>query len=241
MSEMQPRYEPHGVEERWQQTWEAEGLYNADPDPSRDAVRRRAPAAQRHRRAAHGPRAPARDRRHGHPHEADAGLQHALPARLRPRGHLDAERRRERARQRGHVAPGARPRGVRRARVGVAARVRRQDPGPVPPHGRVARLPPHALHDGRRVHPRRDALLRASLPARLDLPREPDHQLVPVITRRRSPTSSSSTSTSTTRCRRFAIRSRTATGTSRSRRCGRRRSPPTSRSPCIPTTSGTSI
>jgi valyl-tRNA synthetase len=36
MSEqMQPRYDPDGVEERWQQTWEAEGLYNADPDPSR--------------------------------------------------------------------------------------------------------------------------------------------------------------------------------------------------------------
>jgi valyl-tRNA synthetase len=32
---MQPRYEPHGVEERWQRTWEEEGLYNADPDPSR--------------------------------------------------------------------------------------------------------------------------------------------------------------------------------------------------------------
>jgi valyl-tRNA synthetase len=34
-SELQPRYDPHGVEERWQETWEAEGLYNADPDPSR--------------------------------------------------------------------------------------------------------------------------------------------------------------------------------------------------------------
>jgi valyl-tRNA synthetase len=33
---MEPRYEPHGVEERWQQTWEAEGLYNADVDPSRE-------------------------------------------------------------------------------------------------------------------------------------------------------------------------------------------------------------
>jgi len=32
---MEPRYDPHGVEERWQETWEAEGLYNADPDPSR--------------------------------------------------------------------------------------------------------------------------------------------------------------------------------------------------------------
>src|SRR6266700_7972839 len=35
MSEMAPRYDPSGVEERWQQIWEAEGLYNADPDPSR--------------------------------------------------------------------------------------------------------------------------------------------------------------------------------------------------------------
>src|SRR3954453_14023136 len=33
--EMQTRYEPAGVEERWQQAWEAEGLYAADPDPSR--------------------------------------------------------------------------------------------------------------------------------------------------------------------------------------------------------------
>ncbi len=28
-------YRPDGVEERWQETWEAEGLYNADPDPSK--------------------------------------------------------------------------------------------------------------------------------------------------------------------------------------------------------------
>src|SRR3989442_6185904 len=35
--EMATRYEPAGVEERWQKTWEAEGLYNADPDPSRES------------------------------------------------------------------------------------------------------------------------------------------------------------------------------------------------------------
>jgi len=28
---MEPRYEPKGVEERWQRTWEDEGLYSADP------------------------------------------------------------------------------------------------------------------------------------------------------------------------------------------------------------------
>jgi valyl-tRNA synthetase len=32
---MQPRYDPTGVEERWQRTWEDEGLYAADPDPAR--------------------------------------------------------------------------------------------------------------------------------------------------------------------------------------------------------------
>jgi valyl-tRNA synthetase len=35
MSEMAPRYEPHGVEERWQRTWEEEDLYNAEVDTSR--------------------------------------------------------------------------------------------------------------------------------------------------------------------------------------------------------------
>lgn len=34
---MDPLYRPHGVEERWQRLWEEEGLYNADPDPSREA------------------------------------------------------------------------------------------------------------------------------------------------------------------------------------------------------------
>ncbi|MBA2536334.1 MAG: valine--tRNA ligase, partial [Actinobacteria bacterium] len=34
---MEPLYKPDGVEERWQRIWEEEGLYNADPDPSRPA------------------------------------------------------------------------------------------------------------------------------------------------------------------------------------------------------------
>jgi valyl-tRNA synthetase len=32
---MEPLYKPQGVEERWQETWESEGLYNADVDESR--------------------------------------------------------------------------------------------------------------------------------------------------------------------------------------------------------------
>jgi valyl-tRNA synthetase len=34
---MEPLYRPEGVEERWQRTWEEEGHYAADPDPSQEA------------------------------------------------------------------------------------------------------------------------------------------------------------------------------------------------------------
>ena len=33
---MEPLYRPDGVEERWQETWEAEGLYAAGAGPRRD-------------------------------------------------------------------------------------------------------------------------------------------------------------------------------------------------------------
>jgi valyl-tRNA synthetase len=34
---MEPLYQPHGVEERWQETWEQERLYHADPDEPGEA------------------------------------------------------------------------------------------------------------------------------------------------------------------------------------------------------------
>ena len=34
---MEPLYTPQGVEERWQRTWEEEGLYRADPESSRES------------------------------------------------------------------------------------------------------------------------------------------------------------------------------------------------------------
>src|SRR5216110_1693253 len=33
---LEPRYNPHGVEERWQRTWEEEGLYRAGAGKRRD-------------------------------------------------------------------------------------------------------------------------------------------------------------------------------------------------------------
>jgi valyl-tRNA synthetase len=34
---MEPLYKPQGVEERWQRTWEEEGLFNTEPDPGRES------------------------------------------------------------------------------------------------------------------------------------------------------------------------------------------------------------
>src|ERR671924_209580 len=35
---MKPLYTPEGVEERWQRTWEEEGLYSTEPDDARESV-----------------------------------------------------------------------------------------------------------------------------------------------------------------------------------------------------------
>ena len=142
-------------------------------------LRDRSPTAQRHRRPAHGTCAAAVPRRRAGPDASHAGLQRALPARVRPRRHLDPERGREAPRHGRKDPSGPRPRGLRGARVGVAPRVRRQDHVPVPAHRRVAGLPARALHDGRRVRPSRDAVLRPPVPQGVDLPRQSDHQLVP--------------------------------------------------------------
>ena len=149
---MQPRYDPRGVEERWQRTWEQEGQYNAGADAV--AARRSSiahAAAERDRRAAHGSRAPARARRHARPLAAHAGLQHALGSRATT---TLASRRRTRSRGScagGNVAPGARPRGVRRARVGRGSRSTAATSWASSGAGRLARLLARALHDGRRA------------------------------------------------------------------------------------------
>ena len=161
-------------------TWEEEGLYNADPDPSREsfAIAHPPPNVTGDLHLGHALQLSLADtivrtrRMQGFNVLFQPGYDHA--------GHLDAERGREAPRGEGQVAPGLRARGVRRARLGVAPRVRRQDHVPVPPDRRLARLPPRALHDGRRVRPGGDALLRPPLGEGLDLPREPDRQLVPV-------------------------------------------------------------
>ena len=169
----------------------------------------------------------------------NAGVQRALPARVRPRGHLDAERRGEGARTERAVASRARPGGVRGARLGVAASLRRHDHEPVPAHGRVDGLPPRAVHDGRRLRARGAPVLRPSLEQAAISTGTTASSTGARSTRARSPISSSTTSKSTTSSSSSATRSPTAAGTSRSRPCGRRRSSPTSPLPCTRTTSAT--
>ena len=80
----------------------------------------RDPAAQRDRGAAHGPRAQRLDPGRADPPRADAGPQHEVDPRHRPRRHRDPDPGRARARRPGDEQGGARARGVPRARVGVA-------------------------------------------------------------------------------------------------------------------------
>ncbi len=181
---MEPRYEPQGVEERWQRTWEEEGLYNAEPRSRPGVVRDLHPSAQRDRRVAHGPRSERVDPGPAHSPAPDARLQHDLAARLRPRRDRDAERDREGAREGRPDAARPRPRGLRRAHLGLAREVRRRDHGAATAARRVARLPARADDDGRGLRAGGAEVVRAPARARIPLPGQPDRQLVPALRER---------------------------------------------------------
>ena len=119
---MEPLYDPSAVERRWQETWEAEGLYAAGAGRRRDETYVICVPPPNVTGELHMGHALERlDPGRAHPLAPDARLRHALAARLRPRRHLDAERDREAAARRGHVAAGARPRRVPRADVAAGS------------------------------------------------------------------------------------------------------------------------
>ena len=177
---MDPLYRPQGVEQRWQQHLGGGGPLRAPtPRPARETVRDRRPAAERHGRAPHGARAERLDP--GRARSAGTGCRASTRSGSRATTTRASRRRawwKRSFASEGTIASGDRPRGVRRARVGVAARVRRHDHEPVPPARLLARLRARTVHDGRRLRARGDAVLRPPLRARLDLPRQPHHQLV---------------------------------------------------------------
>ncbi len=137
----------------------------------------RDPAAQRHRRAPHGPRAERLDAGRAGPHEPDARPQHALDPRHRPRRHRHPGGGRERAARRRQEPPGARPRGLRRAGLGMERGVRLKDRRAVQAARCLLRLRARALHPRRRLRPRRPQGLQAALRQGLHLPRQLHGQL----------------------------------------------------------------
>ena len=141
------RWEPAEAEARIFARWLESGLFHPEPARHRRGeLLDRGPAAERHGRAAHGPRAERLGPGHADPLQPDARQAHEVDARHRPRRDRHAAPGREAARQRGDEPRGARPRGVHRARLAVARAVRRHDHRPVPAARRVARLRRGALH-----------------------------------------------------------------------------------------------
>ena len=187
----------------------------------------RDPAAERHRRAAHGARAQQHDPGRADPHAAHGRRRDALDLRHRPRRHRHPGGGREGAGRRGHLARRARPRGVRAPGLGVAGAVRRADHRAVQAAGRLPRLRARALHPGRGLRGRGPAGLRGPLREGLHLPRPLHGQLGPRAWARRSPTSRSRTARSPTRSSRSPTRSPTGAGRSWSPRCAPRRCSPT--------------
>ena len=144
----------------------------------------RHPAAQRDGHPPHGPRPQRHDPGRPRPLAPHARRRHALGPRHRPRRHRHAERRREGAPQGGQAPPGPRPRGLRRARLGVEEAVRRHDREAAPRPRLLLRLVARALHDGRGPLARRRRGLHGDVREGPRLPRQLHRELVPALRHR---------------------------------------------------------
>ena len=107
------------------------------------------------------------------------GAQHEVDPRHRPRRHRHPDAGREGAARGGHEPRGDRPRGVRRAHVGVDAPLRRHDRRAAQAPRRLAGLRGRALHARRGLRRRGAEGLRRPLRQGPDLPRQLPGQLGP--------------------------------------------------------------
>ena len=161
------RFEPAEVEPRISERWLASGLHHPEPGGHAGGeLLDRGPAAERHRRAAHGPRAQRLGPGHAHPLPPHAGHADEVDPRHRPRRHRDPEAGREAARGRGR--PAARRSGARRSSSasGRGARSTAADHRAVQAPRRDARLRRRALHARRALRARGARGLRRALRAR---------------------------------------------------------------------------
>ena len=173
--------QPAEVESRVFERWEQAGVFSPEPEGTRRGeLLDRGAAAQRDRRAAHGPRAqrllpgpvhpPARGCRAAGPSGSSAPTTPASPPRSR-----SSRRWRRRA-------PARRSWAARRFAERVwewRERVRRPDHRAVPAAGRLAGLRRRALHHGRGLRARRARGVRAAVREGPDLPRQLHGQLGP--------------------------------------------------------------
>ena len=229
-------YRPEEVERIWRERWEAARAFHA-PEPRRaEHFSDRHPAAERHRRPAHRPRA--QQHAPGHPRAlaADAGPQRPLGAGDRSRGDRHPERGGEATGGAGDRPARDRPRGVRAPGLALEGGVGRQDPQPAAAPRLLLRLGAAALH------PRRGALARRAPGVRLpprrgaDLPRRAHHQLVPALSHGAlRPRGREREHPRPPLPHPLPVRRR-ARAASSSRRRGPRRSPGTPRSPSTPRT-----
>ena len=179
---METRYDPHGVEQRWQTTWEAEGLYRAGAG---------APAGAETYVICVPPPNVTGELHMGH--ALNGSMQDCLIRWHRMRGF-------DTLWQPGYDHAGISTQNVVEKQL-IAEGTTRQEIGReaflertwawLESTGRTIMgqfrqlgcsldYCARALHDGRRLRRLGDDLLRPSLGGRLDLPREPDRQLVPL-------------------------------------------------------------
>ena len=141
----------------------------------------RHPAAQRHRRSAHGPRPEQHPAGHPLPLPPPVRGQRAVDARHRPRRDRHPERGRAQAGPGRHGPARPRPRALHRRGLEVARGLRQRDHQPAQAARGLLRLGARALHHGRGPLARRAQGLRGALPRWADLPGRLHHQLVPPL------------------------------------------------------------
>ncbi len=203
-------------------------------EPSRARGRRvrelldRDPAAERHRRAAHGPRAQQRRAGHADPPRASAGQAHEVDPRHRPRRDRHTDAGREGAGQPRHEPRGARSRAVRGPRLVLARALRQPDHRADQAPGLDRRLPGRALHARPRLCAGRAEGLRRRSTRRATSTATATWSTGIRAAARRSPTWRSRSARSPTRSTTSTTRWPRAAARSRSPRSARRRCSPTS-------------
>ena len=147
LADLPKQYDPQDAQRRWYDFWLEKGYFHADPSSAKPPYTIVIPPPNV--TGALAPRARAEQHAPGHPDPlaADAGVRRPLDARHRPRRDRHPGGRRAAAARGGEEdPPRPRPRGARRADLGLEGRVREAHPQPAPPDGLLVRLGPHPVH-----------------------------------------------------------------------------------------------